>query len=40
MERERPLKPLWQYIERTYDAVEQFPNGAIGLRRKVGLSCK
>ncbi|HVI79272.1 MAG TPA: hypothetical protein VM715_14150, partial [Candidatus Acidoferrum sp.] len=34
------LKPLWQYIERTYDVVERFPNGAIGLRRKVALSCE
>jgi hypothetical protein len=34
------LKPLWQYIERSYDAVEQFPNGAIGLRRKFGSGCE
>ena len=33
------LKPLWQYIERTYDQVEKFPNGSIGLRRKPGTGC-
>jgi hypothetical protein len=34
------LKPLWQYIEHTYDAVEQFPNGAMGLRRKPDSGCR
>jgi hypothetical protein len=34
------LRPLWQYIERNYDAVDQFPNGAIGLRRKPGSGCE
>jgi hypothetical protein len=33
------LRPLWQYIERNYDAVDQLPNGATGLRRKLGSGC-
>ena len=33
------LRPLWQYIERTYDPVEKFPNGSVGFRRKSGTGC-
>jgi hypothetical protein len=33
------LRPLWQYIERTYDPVEKFPNGSVGFRRKSDTGC-
>jgi hypothetical protein len=33
------LKPLWEAIERDYDATAEFPNGATALRRKPGAPC-
>jgi hypothetical protein len=34
------LEPLWQAIERDYDAVSEFSNGATALRRKPGAACR
>jgi hypothetical protein len=33
------LKPIWEYLQRNYDTVDTFPNGAIALRRKADAGC-